>query len=365
MVKAMVPYSADDVGPIAPGLRAILAPGTQETGGTGMIAGTSATTNAATNATTNAVVGRKAVAGPAVLIMCLVSLMWSTAEAASPVDIDGAAVAWSRLEFRAASRPNDLSVEVKLSDVSPEQVAALLQSSPGDGPAPTPDATVLQMTSTIDVFVTGRAYQTDIWFYSAEASPLQRRRDKTGGDANRKIFQYLADGVRRLRLEPNGSAEAKLAPENWTRIKENFYPYGAARTGCSALSDPNLLFFIASAGTVTGRAEPLALCVFNKQSIHRVQLSADAGGTLEADYLEIKGTAQNQVRRKTAVRKVRVQAFPPEVDGVSPEPFEFFELGGEIEIDLDAENGLPLRIAGEIGGLGRVDFLLSEVTWRP
>ena len=141
-----------------------------------MIAGTSATTNAATNA----VVGRKAVAGPAVLIMCLVSLMWSTAEAASPVDIDGAAVAWSRLEFRAASRPNDLSVEVKLSDVSPEQVAALLQSSPGDGPAPTPDATVLQMTSTIDVFVTGRAYQTDIWFYSAEASPLQRRRDKTG-----------------------------------------------------------------------------------------------------------------------------------------------------------------------------------------
>jgi hypothetical protein len=131
------------------------------------------------------------------------------------------------------------------------------------------------------------------------------------------------------------------------------------------LSDPNLLFFIASAVTVTGGAEPLALCVFNKQSIHRVQLSADAGGTLQAEYLEIKGAAQNQVRRETAVRKVRVQAFPPEADGVSPEPFEFFEMGGEIEIDLDAENGLPLRISGEISGLGRVEFLLSEVTWQP
>jgi hypothetical protein len=326
-----------------------------------MIAGT----NPGTNAGTNAGVGRKAVAGPAVLILCLVSLMWGTAEAASPFDIDGAAIAWSRLEFRAASRPDDLSVEVKLSDVSPEQVAALLQSSPGDEPAPTPDAPVLQMTSTIDVFVTGRAYQTDIWFYPAGATPLQRRRDKTGEDANRKIFRYLADGVRRLRLEPNGSAEAKLAPENWTRVKEHFYPYGATRAGCPVLSDPNLLFFIASAGTVTGGAEPLALCVFNKQSIHRVQLSADAGGTLQADYLEIKGAAQNQVRRETAVRKIRVQAFPPEADGVSPEPFEFFEMGGEIEIDLDAENGLPLRISGEIGGLGRVDFLLSEVTWRP
>ncbi len=326
-----------------------------------MIAGTSAGTIAGMIAA----VGRKAVAGPAVLIMCLVSLIWSTAEAASPFDIDGAAVAWSRLEFRAASRPDDLSVEVKLSDVSPEQVATLLLSGPGDEPVPTPDAAVLQMTSTIDVFVTGRAYQTDIWFYSTEASPLQRRRDKTGEDANRKIFRYLADGVRRLRLEPNGSAEAKLAPENWTRVKEHFYPYGATRTGCSALSDPNLLFFIASAGTVTGRAEPLALCVFNKQSIYRVQLSADAGGTLQADYLEIKGAAQNQVRRETAVRKIRIQAFPPEADGVSPEPFEFFEMGGEIEIDLDAENGLPLRITGEIGFIGRADFLFSEVTWQP
>jgi hypothetical protein len=324
-----------------------------------MIAGT----NAGTIAGTSAAVARKAVAGPAVLIVCLVSLMWSTAEAASAFEIDGAAVAWSRLEFRAASRPNDLSVEVKLSEVSPDQVAALLQSSPGEEPMP--DAPVLQMTSTIDVFVTGRAYQTDIWFYSAEVSPLERRRDKTGDDANRKIFRYLAAGVRRLRLEPNGSAEAKLAPENWTSVKETFYPYGAARTGCSALSDPNLLFFIASAGTVEGGAEPLALCVFNKQSIHRVQLSSDAGGTLEADYLEVKGAAQNQVRRKTAVRKIRVQAFPPEDDGVSPEPFEFFEMGGEIEIDLDAETGLPLRITGEISGLGRVDFLLSEVTWQP
>lgn len=309
--------------------------------------------------------GRKLVAGPAWLFVCLVSLAWSPAGAASPLDLDAGAVAWSRLEFRAASRPNDLSVEIKLSEIAPERLAALLQSSPGDEPAPLSDAMVLQMTSTIDVFVTGRTYQTDIWFYPAGVTPLQRRRDKTGEDANRKIFRYLADGVRRLRLEPNGSAEAKLAPENWTRVKEHFYPYGATRTGCSALSDPNLLFFIVSAGAVTGRAEPLTLCVFNKQTIHRVQLSVDTGGTLGADYLEIKGAARKDVRREAAFRKVRIQAFLPEADGVNPEPFEFFEMGGEIEIDLDADSGLPLRITGEIVGLGRVDFLLNEVVWRP
>ena len=71
------------------------------------------------------------------------------------------------------------------------------------------------------------------------------------------------------------------------------------------------------------------------------------------------------MRREAAVRKVRIQAFLPEADGVNPEPFEFFEMGGEIEIDLDADSGLPLRITGEIVGLGRVDFLLNEVVWRP
>ncbi len=309
--------------------------------------------------------GRKLVAGPVWLFICLVSLAWSPAGAASPLNLDAGAVAWSRLEFRAARRPNDLSVEVKLSDVSPEQVAALLQSSPGDEPAPLSDAPVLQMTSTIDVFVTGRAYQTDIWFYPAGVTPLQRRRDKTGKGANRKIFRYLDDGVRRLRLEPNGSAEAKLAPENWTRVKEHFYPYGGLRAGCPILSDPNLLLLIASAGAVMRAAEPMALCVFNKQSIHAVRLSAESGETLEADYLEIKGAARKEVRGKVAVRKVRIQAFLPEADGVNPEPFEFFEMGGEIEIDLDADSGVPLRITGEIVGLGRVDFLLNEVVRRP
>ena len=308
---------------------------------------------------------RTSVAGPAGLLVCLASLAWGSAVLASPLDLDEAAVAWSRLEFRAADRPDDLSVEVRLSKATPEAQAALLDSGPGDEPVPSQDATLLQMTSTIEVFATGRAYRTDIWFYSAGVSPLQRRRDKTGKGANRKIFRYLSDGVRRLRIEPNGRSEAKLVPEQWTDVKELFYPFSAARADCPVLSDPNLLFVIASAGAVGGKGEPLALCVFNKQTIHRVRLAAEPGETLEADYLEVKGADRNQVRRTASVRKIRIQASVPEADEDNAEPFEFFEMRGEIEIDLDADSGLPLRVAGEIGGVGRVDFLLSEVAWRP
>jgi hypothetical protein len=221
------------------------------------------------------------------------------------------------------------------------------------------------LASTIDVFAIGRAYRTDVWFTPAGVLPLQRRRDKTGKGANRKVFRYLADGVRRLRIEPKGKSEAKLAPEEWSDVKEHFYPYGSARAACPAVSDPSLLFFIAAAGAASGGAEPLSLCVFNKQAIHRVRLSTEPGKTLDADYLEIRGEVRDQVRRRATIRKIRIQASVPEGVGAEAEPFEFFEMRGEIEIDLDSDSGLPLRVIGEIGGIGRVDFLLSEVTWRP
>lgn len=304
---------------------------------------------------------RKAIAGPAALLLGLASLAWPSAVLAASLDLDPASVAWSRLEFRPAERSDDLSVAVQLSEVSPDEVGAVLQSEPGAEPAVPADGGLLQMTSAIDVVVTGRTYQTDVWFSAAGVSPLERRRDKIGKGANRKIFRFLADGVRRLRIEPDGRSEAKLAPDQWSNVQELFFPYGPARADCAVLSDPNLLFVIAAAGAVT--AEPLELCVFNKQAIYRVRLSAEPGETLEADYREIGNGGQSQVRRRAAIRKIRIQAFPPEVEGVNVDPFEFFEMRGEIEIDLDAESGLPLRVSGQIGSR-RVEFQLSEVDWR-
>ncbi len=307
--------------------------------------------------------GRKVAAAPARLLLFLVCLVWSSAVAASPLGLDGAAVAWNRLTFRPAERPGELKVEVSLSEIAPDQLSALLGADPADEPPQPRDAAVFKMTSTIDVAFTGRTYRTDVWFDSAEAVPLERRRDKIGRDANRKIYRFFADGVRRLRIEPEDSAEAELAPEQWSRVKETFYPYGAARARCPVMTDPNLLLVVASAGAVTRAAEPLDLCVFNKETVYRVRLAAAPVATLQADYLEIRGADRTQVRRQAAVRKIRVQAFAPEDDGT--EAFEFFEMSGDIEIDLDAENGLPLRITGEIAGFGRVAFALSEVDLRP
>jgi hypothetical protein len=301
---------------------------------------------------------------PARLLFCLVALAWSATAGASPLDLDGGEVSWSRLTFRPADRPDELEVEVRLSEPTGEQLAALFGSDSGDGTAPPAEGTVWQMTSTIDVRYTGQVYRTDIWFQPEAASPLQRHRDKLGGDASRKAYRYLADGVRRQRVEPDGAAEADAAPEQWSRIKEEFFPYGPSLDGCPVLTDPSLLFLVAASGAVTRADGPMTLCVFNKKTIYRVRLSAGPVETLQANYLELKGAARTEVRGPAKVRTIRIEAAAPEDGGIEPESFEFFEMSGEIEIDLAAETGLPLRISGEIPGFGRAVFLLSEAEMR-
>ena len=301
----------------------------------------------------------------AILFACLAGLTVSVAEAEPPVDFKRDAFPWDRLIFHPAGRRDDMRVEVKLSEVDPDQLPALVDTRPDDQAASTDGASVFRMTSTVEVFMTGRTYETDILFLGRGMSPLQRRRDKIGDNPSRKLYRYLIDGVRRVRLEPNGNAEAELPPESWSHVKEQFFPYGPAQRECRALSDPNLLLLIASATAVTETEEPVALCVFNKKSIHPLRLLMGSGETVEVDYLETREGAQTRVREEAKVRRGRIEPLGDDSSRTDDEPFEFFEMGGVIEIDLDAGTGLPLRISGDVQGFGRAEFLLGEVVWRP
>ena len=300
------------------------------------------------------------------LASLLWGVLWGAAVFAAPLDLDSSGVAWRGLEFRSPDRPDDINVVVTLSDAAADERAALPGPTPG-GEWPkggSPAAAALQrMTSIVEISATGRAYRTDVWFAPDGLVPLERRRDKTGKGANRKVFHYLADGVRRLRIEPDGRSEAKRPPEEWSLVQELFFPYGPARAGCQALLDPNLLFVVATA-ELAG-PEPRDLCVFNKQTIHRVRLSAVPGEALAVDYQVTDAAGRREVRRQAQIRRVRIQTFLPDPDGRDADPFEFFEMRGEIEIDLDVETRLPLRVAGDVGGIGRVEFHLHAATLRP
>lgn len=306
------------------------------------------------------------------LALALVALAWPGAwpgaGAAAALELDAAAIPWSRLVFQPPDRPEELTVEIGLTEIDAGRLPAPRDAASGAPPAPPAQPvgpTVWQLSSVFQVLYTGRTYRTDVWFSPEDASALLRHRDRLGRSANRKAYRYLADGVRRLRTEPDGGAEAELPPERWSLVKEDLYPFGAARGDCPVLIDPNVLLVIASARAVGGAEEPLTLCVFNKKAIYRVRLTAEPGEPRQVSYLEAADGARREVRREAAIRTIRLEALPPESGDVEPETFEFFEMSGEIEIDLEAESGLPVRISGEIAGLGRIAVALSEVELRP
>lgn len=287
------------------------------------------------------------------------------AKASTQLDFDNEAITWDGLVFEAAQRPDELQVEVSLSEVNHENLRTLIDSNWAEDPTVTAGTKVLRMVSVINVLYTGQTYQTDVLFYSGGMSPIQRLRDKYGRAENRKVYLFHPGGVRRLRLEPKGLSEYELSPENWSNITERFFPYNSARAECEILTDPSLLLPIASTAVMKRVSEPITFCVFNKKNIYRVRLLVASEEKMLVNYRQKLGTTEIEVRRKVAVRNVRIKTSAPDSGERSVEPFEFFEMRRNVEISVAADNGLPFRISGEVEGFGRVEFRLKEVSWRP
>ena len=289
-------------------------------------------------------------------------MLLSPAVAGSPLALDPSRVAWSRLLFRASDAMASVTIEVRLATVPSSGLEALPDAG-ADGAIMPPDgAEVSLMTAAIVVDGYDKTFRNEVWFLPGDAVPLQRRRDKIGKDANRKTFRYAADGVYRVRLDPEGRREAELPPEQWSARKTHFYPYETALSGCPVLTDPALLLFVVSAGAVSEDGEPLELCVFNKKTVYRVRARAAGARPLEVAYTEIGQGVRNEIERGIDAQRIRIVARPGDAAGLEPDPFEFFEITGDIEIVLDPSTRVPVMISGDLPGLGRVDFSLSEVT---
>jgi hypothetical protein len=308
--------------------------------------------------------GLRGILGRLLLALAVVGLPPSWAHAASSLELDPARVAWSRLLLRASDARGEVSIEIRLSPAPAAGLASVLATDLGRAVEPPADAQVWLMTASIEIPDYQKNFRTDVWFVPRDAAALQRRRDKVGKGANRKTFRYLQHGVQRVRLEPDGRQEAALPPGQWTIMKEHLYPYGSAEAGCAVLSDPALLLYVASAGVPGGEGERLDLCVFNKKTLYRARLSAAAPQSLKVDYAEIGPDLRRDIDRDITARTVRLEARPSGAGGLEPDPFEFFEMPGDIEIFLDGSSGIPVQVVGNVSGFGRVVFALREVTLR-
>jgi hypothetical protein len=280
--------------------------------------------------------------------------------AAEP-NLDLSDLNWSRLLFVASEAASEVSAEVRLSPLPP---GAAPREDMVEQTGAVPDGEVMLMTGKVRIKRFDKAFKTDVWFVPRDGSALKRQRHKSGTEPSQKTFWYLPQGVRRVRSDPQGRRERKLPAGQWTRVREHFYPYGPARAGCTTLTDPMVLLLLPR-GEMTSEADQQnGLCAFNKKTLHHVTLRASAGHELEVDYRAFQGESYTRIKRRIGARKIVLKTRAPDGGALEPDPFEVFEMTGDIEIWVDGSSGLPVQIVGQVSGIGKVSFVLKEVTLR-
>jgi hypothetical protein len=269
---------------------------------------------------------------------------------------------WIRLEYEAKAMAGRVSTSLALADASFGELSAPPYQVLADAPAPLPAARilVLRVEGSAKALLGGYTSEGRIWFDAQTGAVLQRDKLRPGKKPYRKIYRFGGDGAFRVRLEPGNQAEAERSPERWTKIRETFYPYDRAGSGCAVVSEPTLLLYRAPLLDLETGGKAVSECVFLDDSLYRVRLEPQGRELRDVDYTVTAGGAERRVTGNREVVKVALRVEPL-TQGAQRADFELLELRGDIAIYLDADSRVPVALSGERSGFGRMDIPLVRM----
>jgi hypothetical protein len=299
-------------------------------------------------------------------LLCLPLLCQSGGEPLPATAITAAgppAVNWTRLRYAASRFGVNLSTTLELERSSRGEMQGPPYSAFRNEPFQiTPDV-VMRLDIHAHAQTMLDSYDTEghAWFAPGSLAVLQRDRLKPGPDGSRKIYRFAGDGAFRIRLEPKGRNEGGQPPANWTKIKQNFYPYDLLAAGCDRVTTPELLLYRASSRDPVNGGKPL--CVFVDDALYRVWMESQGEMLRPVDFAVKTGGKTQGVsgNRKLLKFTLRVEPITP---GADPAAFELLELRGAIAIYIDADTRLPVLITGERAAAGELDIGLVEAVLR-
>jgi hypothetical protein len=277
--------------------------------------------------------------------------------------MDATRISWTQLSFFAKNYWVEVSTDIQLRSIAASKLNALLLTSPKGNPIQpaTPETAQMTINTTIDPrFRSPVSIHNRIWFNPTDASALGRIRLRRGEDDFKKMYRFTEQGVFRHRMEPKDDSEARLDPENWTDIKDTFYPYDIDQSGCPVVSERSLLLIALSACAMSGDNKPLTICVFGKRQLHRVELRKAGTQAIRVDYVEKSG--QNEIRREGTIQATKVVISTQPVNSLSedPENFSFLGFHKDINVYIEPASGLPIQASGVIPSIGKADLMLKE-----
>jgi hypothetical protein len=289
---------------------------------------------------------------------------FADAQPISHLKLDTRRVPWAHLSFHAKNFWVEVSTEIQMKSLPASDLAGVLLASPEGTPVEPKTSQVYEMTidTTIDPRVRPPVkIHNRIWFNPTDALALGRVRLRRGEDDFKKMYRFTEQGVFRHRVEPQNRGEASLEPDQWTDIKDTFYPYDINQLGCPGVSERSVLIYILSAAAISKSNKPLTICIFGKRQLHRVQLRKE--GTLPIKINYIEKNQQAETRKEGTVKALRfaITAEPIEPHVEDVENFSFLGFHKDITIYIEPSSGLPIHASGIIPTIGKADLKLREV----
>jgi len=273
-------------------------------------------------------------------------------------------VLWKRLIYQGKHFLGKVETIVSLAELPTAEVQKALITLPGGNPLQASAAHVMVMgvQSVVDpLFGANEIAGSRVWFSAGDAVALQRIRSRRGDDIWQNTYRFTKNGVYRQRRKPGRTAEKKLAPEHWTKIKESFYPYLDTVPDSHAVLEPTGLLYFVSALDFRKQTTPQKLYVFDRKQLHLVNVYASGRRRIKGDYL--KKTMTDEVRKQGPIDAITISFEPHALSpkGAQPEEFSFLGLKGNFEIYIDSTSRLPVQVTGTIKGPGKVSLMLREV----
>jgi len=291
----------------------------------------------------------------------------SYAQSYSQLRLDTNRVPWTALFYQAKNFMVDVIVDVQLEPQSAEEVNAVLIKSHQRPGIQIPNTGAYKLTNSIiidPIFQAPVKIANQVWFDPGDATALGRIRLRRGEDDFKKIYRFTPQGVFRHRKEPKDQQEAREDPEKWTDVRDTFYAYNLDQLGCVNVSERLLLIYIASADQQLESNNPLSLCIFAKRQLFQVQLKPAGLHSVQIDYIEKNGQAQNRRQQEVQALKIILETQPLESDLEAVENFSFLGFHSDIAFFVDPASRLPIQISGVIPRAGKVTVKLNEVRLR-
>ena len=205
--------------------------------------------------------------------------------------------------------------------------------------------------------ILGAVTVTDSLLRPATGQGIQRivrrqRRDHT----NFKASHFGNGGIHVLRLRD----DAALTELDWSEASNSYEAYPAWFTEYARLTDVSALFFLLGSDALQIPGGQLEMPVITDGRLMQLEMRAHEFAAVSAKYVDYStGTTQRARESRAAVLvSVRARHLDP---GANDDGMTILGMTGDLQLLVDLEWRMPLRISGRAARLGQIELHLRGI----